>query len=136
MKKLKSVIPFHDSQLLLFGLVGGFSALINISTFKVILLVLGREYLTLATTVAYVLSVGVHFFGNQRFTFRSNIQDTRSQIKKYLLMVMINYLMTIMIVTLFTQFFLLSPTASLVIAIISTFMLSFLLSRHFVFIKG
>src|SRR3990167_4707225 len=73
--------------------VGGLAALINFLIFALFYDTLSLNY-KIAVSFGYVISTCFHFTANRYFTFRSHGKDLSSHLIKYLMMVSINYLIT------------------------------------------
>lgn len=113
--------------------VGGFSAVVNFGSFTAM-----WHYLhwpnALSVTVSYFLSVLVHFLGNRYITFHeTKHQPLWDNLKKYGVMVFINYFISLLIVHVGVNNFHLLPPLTVVISIIVTVGLGFLLSKKWVF---
>lgn len=119
-------------QFLLFLTIGLLSAGVNFSTFFLMWQVAHLNY-QLAVSIAYILAVSVHFFGNRSLTFQSQDQHMLSQLKKYLLLLLINYLITLATVTFFVSKLHFSPYLGLITAIGLTVLIGFTLCQQYIF---
>lgn len=119
-------------QLALFLTVGSLSAVVNFFTFYIVWSLLGVSYL-IASSVAYFLSVVTHFLGNRYYTFQTRHLKLAPQLKKYGLVLAINYCITLMVISTSVKAFHLSPYIGTILAIGSTVMIGFLLSQRWVF---
>jgi len=122
----------NSKELGLFLTVGLVSAGVNFFSFYLILSLVGASYIV-ASTIAYILSVVIHFLGNRSFTFRVDHLDLTPQLKKYLVLLAINYCVTIMAVSTTVEICHLSPYLGTIIAIALTVGVGFLLSKRWVF---
>lgn len=84
-------------RFLKFGVVGAATAAIYflILAFQLESL---RFHYTLSVTIAYVVAVVFHFIANRLFTFGSEKTNVLIQLPKYLILLLINYFLTIFIV--------------------------------------
>ena len=86
-----------------------------------------------AVTVSYFLSVLVHFFLNRHITFRGSEQTVLHHLKKYVVMILINYAVSLSVVHVATQTFLFYPPFAVCLAIVATTITGFSLAQWWVF---
>lgn len=119
-------------QFFLFLLVGSLSAIVNFFTFFCTFHLLNLDY-RFSVSVAYILSVMTHFLGNRYFTFQSHHEPSFSQIKRYMVLLLVNYCLTLAIVTTSVAILHLSPYLGIVLAIAFTVGIGFIISKTYVF---
>ena len=76
--------------------IGGLVFVLYVGTFQ--LLILAQVYRTLATTIAYVISVSCHFTLNKFFNFRNFERSTARQVKTYIVVVIFCWLVTLVVI--------------------------------------
>lgn len=86
-----------------------------------------------SVSTAYVASVIVHFFGNKLFTFGGSAKLYASEILRYLSLVMLNYLITVVVVWLIVDVLKSNPYMATMISIAITAGIGFALSKFWVF---
>lgn len=84
-------------RFLKFGVVGAATAAIYFLILAFHLEVLRFSY-TLSVSVAYIVSVVFQFIANRLFTFGTEKRSVLTQLPRYLVLLFINYLLTILIV--------------------------------------
>lgn len=119
-------------QLGLFLTVGLVSAIVNFVSFYVIWSLLGAGYV-IASSAAYFLSVITHFFGNRNITFNMSHVNLTPQLKKYIILLVINYCITLIAISTSVEIYHLSPYLGTIIAIALTVGIGFLISQRWVF---
>lgn len=119
-------------QFFLFLMVGSISAIVNFFTFFCTFNLMNLDY-RFSVSIAYILSVVVHFIGNRYLTFQSYHQHSFSQIKRYIVLLLINYCLTLAIVTTSVAFLHVSPYIGIALAIAFTVGIGFIISKTYVF---
>lgn len=130
--RINHLFNSHWRSLLSFLTVGALAALINFSSFSIFWGFLKLNY-QLAISLSYVLSVIFHFTANRRFTFKSSNANFFPQISKYLIMVSINYLITMAVMYYVVTILSISPYIGSISAIATTVGIGYLLARFWVF---
>lgn len=127
-------ISNHKWQLIRFFIVGVATFVIN---FSLVWLFYGRVALDyrIAVTCAYVITVGAHFFLNRSFTYRQGGGSVGLDTVKYGVMLIANYLITLGITTGTVELLGLTPYFGIVFAAFATAFSSFLLMKHFIFVR-
>ena len=120
------------AMFLRFVAVGLTSAAVNFGSFALFWHLFSWQY-QVAVSIAYVLSVITHFFGNRHLTFRGRGQCIKSHVGKYIVMLGLNYLITLAVVTLVVSKLHFSPYIGMVGAIACTVFVSYFLSKNWVF---
>ena len=118
-----------------FLLVGGIAAVIYFGLLFSFLEIFRLDY-RLGVSIAYITAVSFHFFANRYLTFRANQENTFQQIVRYLPMMVLNYLLTLVIVTVSVELLWVSPYIGGGVAIVVTVGLGFFISKVWVFRKG
>jgi putative flippase GtrA len=119
-------------QLFLFLTVGSLAAIVNFSTFAICLNMLGWNY-KVSVTVSYILSIITHFFGNRHMTFKKGHLSIVDQLKKYSVALVVNYFLTLAVVTMCVEGLHLSPYLGLVAAIGLGLGVNYSMARFWVF---
>ena len=115
-----------------FGLTGATTAAIYFLVMLAVESLLGFDY-KISVSVAYLLSTLFQFILNRRFTFGTVEGQLSSQAIRYLVMLGINYLLTIVTVVICVERFRLSPYAGVWIALVLTIPTGYFLSRYWIF---
>jgi len=80
-----------------FGMVGAATAAVYFLVLAFHLEVLGANY-NWAVSIAYIVSVAFQFIANKCFTFKSETKSVLPQLLKYLVLLVVNYFITILVV--------------------------------------
>ena len=112
--------------------VGGLSALINFGSFALFWKVF-HFYYQFAVTLSYVLSVIFHFIANRRFTFRAHRQALWPHLSKYLMMVAVNYPVTLLVVYVVVEIVHWPPPMGVACGIGVTVTTGYIMSKFWVF---
>jgi putative flippase GtrA len=132
-KMLFQFIKKHISTMMLYATVGLISAIVNFSSFTILWKLAGLNY-QVAVSIAFALSVLVHFTANRNVTFRnSDDSSIKRQVPKYALMVTTNYLITMCVMYIVVEVLKLSPFIGLLCSIGCTVGVGYCLSRFWVF---
>jgi putative flippase GtrA len=115
-----------------FGIVGVLTAGIFFSAMYMFDSFLGLNYLV-CTSLAYVLSTSFHFFANKYFTFGNRQTIVLGQVVRYLIVWVLNYLITISIVRLGVEKMKLSPYLGVCCSVAITVFIGYFLSRYWIF---
>jgi len=87
----------------------------------------------LAVSVSYITAVTFHFLSNRLFTFQAGNANVLKQLVKYLMVTLINYLITIVVVDTCVKILYLSPYIGVMASIAMTVLIGFLLMKFWVF---
>ena len=112
----------------MFLFVGGITAVIYFGQLAVFLEISYFDY-RVGVSIAYITAVSFHFVANRQLTFRANHENSLQQVVRYLPMVTLNYLLTVMIVTVSVEMLGLSPHLWAVMAIVVTTGLTFFIFK-------
>lgn len=132
--KIFTYIRDHKWQLIRFGIVGVATFAIN---FTLVWLFYGKARLDyrIAVTCAYIITVAAHFLLNRSFTYRQAEGPFGPDTLKYGVMFIANYLITLSITTATVELLGLTPYFGIVFSVFATAFSSFLLMKHFVFVR-
>ena len=131
MHRLHLIIK-KNQQLFFFLAVGALTAVVYFSCFALIWQKLHFDYKT-AVTIAYFLAVIFQFNANRHITFKSQHGHVAPQIIKFVTLLIINYIITLIIITSTVHILLLSPYLGMCLSIGATVISGFLLSKKWVF---
>jgi putative flippase GtrA len=124
----------NKKSLLIFIIIGTLSAIINFSVFTVLWKFIGVHYQA-AVSIAFMTAVVFHFLSNRRFTFESHGSDFFRHLKKYSLVTLINYIITMLIVRFTVEILHLSPYLGIVFSIAATLVVGFLMGKFWIYQK-
>ena len=129
-----SYINKHKWQLIRFSIVGMTTFVLN---FSLVWLFYGKVDLDyrIAITCAYVITVGFHFLLNRSFTYCRADGGVGFDTVKYGMLLIANYLITVSITSATVELFGLTPYFGVVFSASATAFSSFLLMKHFVFVR-
>ncbi|OGT34308.1 MAG: hypothetical protein A3C44_07555 [Gammaproteobacteria bacterium RIFCSPHIGHO2_02_FULL_39_13] len=113
-------------------LIGGLSATVYFGVFALFFQGFHVHY-QLAISFAYIMSVITHFTMNRYFTFAVNGKNLQKHIVKYVVMVMVNYVITMTIVYFIVSELQCSPYFGMVSAIGVTVLSGYMMARYWVF---
>ncbi len=129
---LKPAFASHVKAFTKFGAVGAITAAIYFFVMWVVNSGLGINYVV-AVSLAYILSTTFHFVANRHFTFTATLGHQGHQFVRYLVLWLINYIITIGVVTLSVEKFRWSPYLGVCISVILTMCTGYALARYWVF---
>ena len=112
--------------------VGATSALVYFLSFSVLWHFIHFTY-QIAVSIAYALSVVVHFTANRRITFRAHGHALAAQLTKYFVMVAINYGITLWIMHGIVTNLNLTPYLGIMCSIALTVATGYLMAKFWVF---
>lgn len=115
-----------------FGLVGVVTALIYFFMIWFVDFVLSFEY-KVSVSIAYLVSTIFHFVANRLFTFSAAKGQKNLQLIRYLVLWVINYLITLSVVSFCVESLHLTTYFGVLIAVLFTVFLGFILARYWVF---
>lgn len=129
-----SYIKNHRWQLVRFCIVGLSTFALN---FFLVWLFYGKAGLDYRITVtcAYFITVIAHFMLNRSFTYRQKGGAVFPETTKYLMMLFANYLITLSVTIVTVELLGLTPYYGIVFSVFATAFYSFLLMKHFVFVR-
>jgi putative flippase GtrA len=130
--KVGAYVASGWSEIWKFGMVGIATFGINFGAFSIFYGVLQHQY-AIAASLAYAVTVVCHFLLNRFFTFGAGGQALSHNAPRYGLMLLLNYLITLLAQWFTVEVLRLSPYLGVVVATIGTAVTSFFLMKHFVF---
>lgn len=130
MKMIVELYHTHKKSILLFLTVGTLSAIVNFVSFTLLWKIMDYR---IAVSIAYVLSVIVHFSANRNLTFNSRDTNMLQQLPRYLTTIILNYFITLSVVHVVVETFNQSPYLGIFCSIGATVGVSYTLLRFWVF---
>ncbi len=130
--QLKKTILEHNNSFVMFLMVGSLTAATYLSLFILLSKILHGNY-QIAVSISYVVSVTLHFSANRKFTFKKQTNLLSQQLPRYLIFLIVNYLITLVFMHITVETFHFTPFIGLVLTIGATCMLSYLISKFWVF---
>lgn len=121
-----------NAEIFLFLVVGILTAGIYFALFTIFWKFLFIDY-RISVSIAYIASVIFQFHMNRNVTFKSLDNKITNQIIKFIILLLINYVLTLMIVTTLVNKLLLSPYLAIICSLSVTTIIGFMLSRLWVF---
>ncbi|OZB49133.1 MAG: hypothetical protein B7X60_02155 [Polynucleobacter sp. 39-45-136] len=112
--------------------VGFFTLAINISSFTFLYKVATLNVGT-ATALSYWITVAIHFYMNRKFTFNADKGGFNWQVLKYLLLLLFNFLTTILGLWFVIRVLSLSPYVNIFFSTITSAISSYFIMKYFVF---
>jgi putative flippase GtrA len=129
---LSQLFDTHKKTFFSFAIVGALATVLNLGLFSFFWEGLSLNYLT-AVGMAYVLTVVFHFNVNRRFTFRSHAANLAIHAKKYLVMVLLNFVLTLLIVRFCVEVLQLSPYFGTAASIGATVCVGYVMAKFWIF---
>jgi putative flippase GtrA len=115
-----------------FGVIGATTAAIYFLVMWAADSIMGFKYIA-AVSIAYIISTIFHFFANKHFTFSSLNDRQVHQLIRYMVVCSLNYLITIIVVGVCVNRFLLSPYTGVCVSVVFTMFTGYVLARYWVF---
>lgn len=132
MTRFKNIISANMGSLFIFLIVGGLTAGFYVSFFTLLWKMLHLNY-QVAISISYIVSVILYFFANKKFTFKNSGNTMAQQVPRYLFLLLINYLVTLTVMHITVELLSFPPYIGIFAAIGITCMLSYSLSRLWIF---
>ena len=126
------IAKFLNLELLSYLIVGGATLIIYVASIVLTVEIFNFEY-RIGVTVAYLIAIFFHFLGNQRFTFRSPNYNLVVQAIRYVVVLILNYLITLIVVSLCVESLGLSPYLGAIFAVFPTVGVGYFASKFWVF---
>lgn len=130
---LLSYINTHRVQLTKFVVFGFLTFGINIFCFHLFYGSIFKLNYKVAVTIAYIVTVCSHFVLNRTFTYKAVGQKITSHVWRYVIMLVSNYLLTLLVVWFVVNIVKSSPYLGLVASTGVGAMVSFFVMKYFVF---
>lgn len=131
-KKYIDWINVNKVSFFIFVMIGSITASSFFVLFTILWKILKIDY-PASVSIAYIAAITFYFFANRSITFKSTAKNIKPQLIKFILLVLFNYLITITITFTTVELFLLSPYIGIVLAIGTTTILSYFISKFWVF---
>lgn len=119
-------------ELCIYLVVGGLTALIYFGFFALSVNIFDLDY-RLGITIAYIFAVIFHFLTNRKFTFRSAESPVIHQWLRYLGVLLVNYLITLGVVSFFVDRLGFSTYVSAGLSLLATVGVGYFASKFWVF---
>ena len=119
-------------EIVRFCVVGFVTALIYFFVIGFLYDVMKWGYLP-AVTLAFIFSTTFHFLANRSYTFNSNSRSIARQLFRYVVLIVINYLITILVVKYSVEILHLHPYLGVLMSTFLTVMVGYILSHFWVF---
>jgi putative flippase GtrA len=135
---VKIVIAYfktHFWQIFRFGLVGGTTFTLYLSLTVLFFDILSLDY-RVAVSISYVMTVVTHFLLNRYFTYQAGADFLGVAIYRYLMLLGLNYLNTMIITSIVVEQLKLTPYHGIIFSVLITSMTSFLIMKYYVFKKN
>jgi putative flippase GtrA len=123
-------LNFHS--ILIFCLIGTCNALLSFLLFTLFWHFFQINYLV-ATSLTFFIAACVQFFGNRSMTFKDSQGNLRMQMIKYLIMLVINYLVTISVMRFSVLVLDFSPYIAMIVTTACSAIVSFILFKFWIF---
>ncbi|MBL7084036.1 MAG: GtrA family protein [Candidatus Aminicenantes bacterium] len=123
---------FMDLRFLKFLAVGLTTMVVQFSSFAMMWDIFHLPQ-RLSVSISYIAAVTFHFLSNRFFTFQAGNADVFKQLIKYIIIVCLNYIITIVVVDVCVKTLFLSPYIGVMAAIATTVMTGFLFLKYWVF---
>lgn len=129
---ISQFIIHNKKSLSLFIVIGGLTTLINFGVFTILWKFLGIYY-QVAVSIAFVCGLIFHFTSNRYFTFKGHGANFWQHFKKYILVTIVNYFLTIAIVQVTVETWHLSPYWGMVFSIGATLVFGYLMAKLWIY---
>lgn len=130
--QLKKTILEYNNSFVMFIMVGCLTAATYLSLFILLSKAFHGNY-QLAVSISYVISVTLHFSANRKFTFKKQTNLLSQQLPRYFILLVANYLVTLVFMHITVEMFHFTPFIGLVLTIGTTCMVSYLISKFWIF---
>lgn len=129
----KAISQVHEQKKIIFFflLSGALTAVVYFTFFALFWHVLHFNHI-IAVSIAYSVAASFHFFANRNITFNIKSTNYINQMMKYIMLLTINYLITILGLEI-SLLFVTSPYVGLILVTGVTTIVGYLLSKHWVF---
>jgi putative flippase GtrA len=114
--------------------IGGFVFCVDAGSFQ--LLMVAGVPLAVTTTLSYAIGVCTHFTLNRQLNFRNFERSALSQLRTYLVIVFVSYLLTLLIIEVLFRLFAVPPLAGKIAAIVFNIPFGFVCHRYLTFGNG
>jgi putative flippase GtrA len=121
-----------ESERTRYLIVGAVTATVYFGTIALCLESLLFEY-RLSVSIAYFIAVTFHFLANRKYTFAAQNRPVRSQIIRYIILLLVNYMMTFVLISFMVNQLDISHYKSAFVAIVATVAVGYLASKFLIF---
>jgi putative flippase GtrA len=132
--KISHYLHQHKKMIVSFCIVGLLTAIISIGSFAFFWNTLKFGYVA-SLTLSTLLAIVFHFISNSRLTFKNHNASLQTIIPRYLFVIVLNYLIALIAVSIAVEQFNVSPYFGIVFSIAVNTNIGFFLSRYWVFKK-
>lgn len=132
-KKIRHYFEEHFNVLVRFSIIGSLTALLYYAVFYLLWEMGGYGYIT-SVTIAYILSFVVHFTASRYYTFTDHDAAMLSHIYRYLIMVVVNYILTLLLMFILVSLCSIAADYALIIVIGLTAIMNYFIFRYWVFV--
>lgn len=130
--QVKKTILKNNNSFIMFLMVGCLTAGIYLALFVLLTRAFPGNY-QVAVSISYVFSVSLHFTANRTFTFKKRTNQLTQQLPRYLIFLLLNYLITLCFMHIAVEMLHFTPLVGLILTIGATCMLSYLISKFWIF---
>jgi len=125
-------VEFEYRKYLKFASVGAATAGIYFSILALLLEIIKTDY-KLGVSVAYTVSVVFQFLANKYFTFESRSKNIAHQFSRFLVLLLLNYVLTMLIVRYVVENLGFNPYIGVAASVPVIFVTGFVLSRYWIY---
>ena len=122
----------NNYAFIMFLMVGSFSAGIYFLLFTILSIILHGKY-QVAVSISYVICVCLNFTANRTFTFNSRKKSLSHQLPRYLVLLLINYMITLAMMYLTVERFHYPPYVGIILMLVLSFVLNYIISKLWIF---
>lgn len=128
---MKNFLWENKVSIFIFLTIGTLTAILYFSLFTLLWKILNINY-NIAISISYLGSIVFYFYCNRRFTFKSQ-SSIKQQIPRFIVLVIINYIITLLIVHSTVEILMLSPYIGVIFGIGATTAISYIVGKFWVF---
>lgn len=132
---LKKIMSDNGASIITFLGVGLLTAIVYLSLVHFLTETCQFNY-HIGVTIGYVISIVIYFFANRTFTFKNNDDKIGHQFIRFLMMVSVNYIITLMIVHYSVEYLQLKAYIATIISIIATTIFNYIIAKSWVFSRS
>ena len=125
---------FSNVEFIRYVFIGAVTSALYFGFSYFLIRVLSIDY-QLAASLSYIIAVGFHFFANLRFTFNCEKKDLYIHAKRYIAMMLINYIVVFSILTFLVETMQVEGYIASAISMFVLIFLGFVLSKLWVYSK-
>lgn len=132
MHLINLVIAINLHPFVKFSIVGGTTAVIYFLVMVAVDYSIGLNYI-ISVSIAFFVSTAFHYLMNMCFTFRAVAKPLGRQVFRYIVMLLMNYLITIVVVNFCVERLCLSAYTGVWVSLIFTTSIGYFFARDWVF---